>query len=114
MDGSVLRARFRSRFEPLWQAAEGYGVGGLGLVVDRVRRAIASGQLRPSRARSVLGYLVLESAGVGGGARRTEYELERECRELGLSVSLMGQRESKVDVARVIEECLAEEVWWRR
>jgi hypothetical protein len=111
LSGSALRERFRSRFEVLWQAAEGYRVGGMDLVVERVRRAVERGQLRPSRARSVVGYLVLESAGVKGGARRTECELERECRQLGLSVSLLGGRESRVDVARVLEECLAGEVW---
>lgn len=111
LDSALLQERFKRRFEGLWQAAGGFRLGGLEAVTERISDAVASGQLQPSRARSVAGYLLLRSAGVCQGADRTAYELERECRELGLSVSLLQAPERRVDVAAVLDECLAPEVW---
>jgi hypothetical protein len=111
VDPALLRERFKRRFEGLWQAAGGFRLGGLEAVTERIDEAVAAGQLPPSRARSVAGYLVLRSAGVSQGASRTAYELERECRQLGLSVSLLQSPERRVDVATVLDECLAPEVW---
>lgn len=111
VDGSVLRDHFWRRFEGLWQAAGGHRVGGLATVAERIEGAVVSGQLLPSRARSIAGYLLLSAAGVPQGAKRTTYELERECRELGLSVSLLAERERSVDVARVLEECFVADRW---
>ncbi len=111
LDTEVLRELFRRRFELLWQAAGGFSVGGLGSVTQRIEEAVKTGQLEPSRARSVAGYLVLRSVGVPQGAARTCYELERECRELGLSVSLLRAPEKRVDIATVIDECMAPAAW---
>jgi hypothetical protein len=111
LDAALLRERFARRFTPLWQAAGGFRLGGLSALGERIAAAVAAGQLLPSRARSIAGYLVLASAGVSQGARRTTQELERECRELGLSVSLLQSAERRVDVATILDECLALEVW---
>ncbi len=111
VDSELLRDRFKRRFDPLWQAAGGFRLGGLEAVTERIDEAVAAGQLQPSRARSVAGYLVLRSAGVRQGASRTAYELERECRQLGLSVSLLKAPERRIDVAAVLDECLAPQVW---
>ena len=111
IDGLVLRDHFWRRFEALWQAAGGHRLGGLAAVAERIEGAVASGQLLPSRARSVAGYLLLSAAGIPQGAKRTTYELERECRELGLSVSLLAERERSVDVASVLEECSVAGMW---
>jgi len=111
LSAEVLRGRFWSRFESLWQAAGGFRFGGLGAVGDRIEAAVRSGQLLPSRARSIAGYLLLSASGIPQGARRTTYELERECRELGLSVSLLAGVDRRIDVASVLEECLATEKW---
>jgi hypothetical protein len=108
---ALLRDRFKRRFAPLWQASGGFALGGLGAVGERIEAAVASGELLPSRARSIAGYLVLAAAGIPQGARRTTYELERECRQLGLSVSLIESAEHWVDVATVLDECLAQDVW---
>jgi len=80
-------------------------------VTDCLDEAVASGQLQPSRARSIAGYLVLRSAGVPQGATRTAYELEGECRRLGLSFSLTESPERRVDVSAVLDQCLAPQVW---
>lgn len=92
LDQALLRERFARRFAPLWQAAGGFALGGLEAVGARVDEAVRSGQLLPSRARSLVGYLVLRSTGVPQGASRTVNELERECRQLGLSVSLLNRQ----------------------
>jgi DNA-binding Lrp family transcriptional regulator len=55
----------------------------------RLREAVEAGELKPSRARSIAGYVLLAASGVPQGASRTIFELERDCRELGLSVSLL-------------------------
>ncbi len=108
---ALLRERFKRRFEGLWQAAGGFRLGGLGAVGERLAAAVSSGQLRPSRARSIAGYLVLRAAGVPQGAERTAAELERECRQLGLSLSLLEGAGHSVDFATVIDECLDPQVW---
>jgi len=79
----------------------------LARLVDRIAQAVADGRLAPSRARTLAGYLLLGAAGVPQGARRTTYELERECRELGLIASLSADADRRVDVATVLDECLA-------
>lgn len=111
IDADYLRHRFWRRFESLWQASGGHRIGGLGALAERLEAAVRSGQLLPSRARSIAGYLLLSAAGVSSGARRTEYELERECRQLGLSVSLLEDTDCHVDVASILEECLLPELW---
>jgi hypothetical protein len=111
LDPAELRDLFARRFAPLWQAAGGIRLApGTGLV-ERVAEAVADGRLAPSRARTLAGYLLLSAAGVPQGARRTTYELERECRELGLLASLSAEADRSVDVATVLDECLAPEVW---
>ena len=111
LDGAELRGLFARRFKPLWQAAGGIRLApGAGLV-DRIAEAVADGRLAPSRARTLAGYLLLGAAGVPQGARRTTYELERESRELGLLASLSADADRSVDVATVLDECMAPPVW---
>ena len=106
-----MRRLFARRFKPLWQAAGGIRLApGTGLV-ERIAEAVADGRLAPSRARTLAGYLLLGAAGVPQGARRTTYELERECRELGLLASLSADADRRVDVATVLDECMAPAVW---
>ena len=58
---------------------------------DRACRASPGGdaprRLSASRARTIVGYLVLAAADVPQGARRTRYDLERDARRLGLGVT---------------------------
>jgi hypothetical protein len=111
LGGSVLRDRFARRFDSLWQAAEGVRVGGYEVVSERLGEAVAAGRLAPSRARSIAGYLVLRAAGVPQGAARTEYELDRDCRELGLSIAIGTASTRYFDAATVLDECFRAEVW---
>jgi hypothetical protein len=111
LDPALLRERFKRRFELIWQAAGGFRIGGLATLGERLGEAIDAGQLPPSRARSLAGYLVLAATGVPQGATRTAQELERECRELGLSVSLLQGEERQVDLAAILDECLVPQVW---
>jgi len=72
---------------------------------------VTCGQLAPSRARSLAGYLLLSAAAVPQGAKRTTCELERECRELGLAVSLSADADRHIDVAEILDQCMTPELW---
>lgn len=106
-----LRSLFARRFEPLWQAAGGIRLAPATDLVERIGKAVADGRLAPSRARTLAGYLLLGAAGVTQGAKRTTYELERECRELGLLASLSADADRQIDVATVLDECMAPPIW---
>jgi hypothetical protein len=108
-----VRGQFRRRLAPLWQAAQGVKVGGQAALIERVRTAMERGELTPSRARSVVGYLVLSASDVPQGASRTRYELDRDCRRLGLGFG-SGDDDDSVDLGAVLEECLATDAWGRR
>jgi hypothetical protein len=111
LDAAELRARFARRFEALWQAAGGLRLAPGAELAERIGEAVLDGRLAPSRARTLAGYLLLSAAGVPQGARRTTSELERECRELGLTASLSAGADRRVDVATVLDECMAPAVW---
>jgi hypothetical protein len=111
LDAAQLRRRFARRFQPLWQAAGGLRLAAPAALAERIGEAVGDGRLAPSRARTLAGYLLLSAAGVPQGASRTTYELERECRELGLAVSLIDGAERQIDVAQILDECFAPEVW---
>lgn len=111
LDGAALRHRFKRRFEALWQAAGGISLADPLALAERIGAAVASGQLAPSRARSLAGYLLLSAAGMPQGARRTTCELERECRELGLAVVLDPGAGRWVDVAEALDQCADPGVW---
>jgi hypothetical protein len=112
LTGDLLRERFLQRFKVLHGAAGGFEVGGANAVAGRIAEHVAAGRLVPSRARSIAGYLLLSAAGVSQGARRTEYELERECRRLGLSMSLTDSTTGLyVDVADVLDKCMSRDIW---
>ncbi|HEU4905527.1 MAG TPA: hypothetical protein VFT19_05365 [Solirubrobacterales bacterium] len=106
-----LRELFARRFAAPWRAAGGFRIAPATGLVERIAEAVADGRLAPSRARTLAGYLLLGAAGVPQGAKRTTYELERECRELGLLASLQDEAERSVDVATVLDECMAPELW---
>lgn len=52
---------------------------------ERLARAVEVGELQPSRARTLMGFLVLGAAGVPQGATRTVQELRTDCTRLGLT-----------------------------
>jgi hypothetical protein len=111
LDGYFLRERFKRRFGHL-RGEWGFEAGSPYAIANRLGAAVASGRLRPSRARSVAGYLLLSAAGVDQGAPRTRSDLERESRDLGLSLSLLAEQPLRqVDVGGIVEECLSANLW---
>lgn len=108
-----VRDQFRRRLAPLWEAAQGVKVGGQAALIERVRSAMERGELSPSRARSVVGYLVLAASDVPQGASRTRYELDRDCRRLGLGFA-SGDADDSVDLGAILEECFDSDAWPRR
>jgi hypothetical protein len=114
MTTAYVREQYRRRLMPLWTAAKGVRVGGPLVLARELGRAVDRGQVEVSRARSLAGYLVLEQAGVDQGAKRTQYQLARECRQLGLVVADAVTDEIEVDLGAVLEECLEADAWERR
>jgi hypothetical protein len=108
-----VREQFRRKLAPLWDAAEGVRVGGQIALIERVREAMDRGELSASRARTVVGYLVLAAADVPQGARRTRYELERDARRLGLGIASASEDET-VDLGAFLEECIDTDAWGPR
>ena len=108
-----VRAQFWRRLAPLWEAAQGVKIGGHAALIERVRTAMERGELSPSRARSLVGYLVLAESDVPQGPKRTRYELDRVCRRLGLGFG-SGDEDDSVDLGAVLEECLDSDEWRRR
>jgi hypothetical protein len=111
LDPAELRERFARRFAALHQAAGGHRLGAAAAIAERLGVAIERGQLVPARARSLAGYLLLGAAGLPQGAPRTASELDRDCRQLGLSLSLLDAPTRDVDLAAAIEECTAPALW---
>lgn len=110
LTSGYVREQFRRKLTPLWDAAQGVRVGGQLALVERVREAMDRGELSASRARTVVGYLVLAAADVPQGAKRTRYDLERDVRRLGLGVVSTTEDET-VDLGAFLEECVDTDAW---
>jgi hypothetical protein len=110
LTSGYVREQFRRKLAPLWDAAQGVRVGGQVALVERVRDAMERGEVSASRARTIVGYLVLTAADVPQGARRTRYELGRDARRLGLGVSSATEDET-VDLGAFLEECIDSDAW---
>lgn len=106
-----LRERFASRFKIYWGSPPRAVPPGSDPIIHRVAEAIERGELLPSRARSLVGYLYLTEAGLMQGARRTVAELEHECREHGLSFEVSEGDGEPLNLRQVFEECLKLDVW---
>ena len=113
LTSGYVREQFHRKLAPLWDAAQGVRVGGQVALVERVRDAIERGEVSASRARTIVGYLVLTAADVPQGARRTRYELERDARRLGLGVFSATEDET-VDLGAFLEECTDTDAWAAR
>ena len=106
-----LRERFASRFRTFWRPSSRSDRSGNDPLVRRLTGAIEEGELLPSRARSLVGYLYLTESGVPQGARRKVAELEHECRELGLSLEFSAGDEEGLELQTLLEECLKLQFW---
>lgn len=107
-----LRQKFAGRFKGIFPKA-GAPKLTAAQIAGQLGGAIDDGALLPSRARTLVGYLYLADAGLAQGAPRTVARLERECRELGLTISFESGVRGELDLAEIFEECLAEIVWER-
>lgn len=107
-----LRQKFAGRFKAIFPKA-GAPKLTAAQIAGQLGGAIDNGALLPSRARTLVGYLYLADAGLAQGAPRTVAELERECRELGLSISFESGVRDELDLAEIFEKCLAGTVWER-
>lgn len=62
----------------------------------------------------MFGFWALTAAGVDQGSPRTQYQLQRECRELGLALEDGAMQQVNVDLGAILEECLESDAWTRR
>jgi len=111
ISADYLRAGFIKRFQPIWMAATGVEAGGVIAVAGRLLAAIETGQVAPSRARTLAGHLVMALVDAPVGAQRTRYDLERDCRELGLALDPAADSGIGADIATVLDECLEPALW---
>jgi hypothetical protein len=111
---TYVRDLYRRRFTPLYDSARGVKVAGAPVLAERLREAIEAGVIDPSRARSLAGYLLLQTVDAPQGSRSTRYALEKDCRELGLVLGDGALQEVEVDLGAILEECLDADAWCRR
>jgi hypothetical protein len=115
LNAQFLRHRFNSRFARIRDAATAFHLEGIADLADRLGHAVSSGHLRPSRARSLAGYLLLASVGVDQGASRTRFELDRDCRALGISrPPLTTTSLPLLDPVLLFDVCMATDTWLRQ
>jgi len=113
LGAEYVRGQFRRKLAPLWEAAQGVKVGGQAALIERVREALERGSSVHRAPGSLVGYLLLAASDVPQGASRTRYELDRDCRRLGLGFG-SGDADDSVDLGAILEECLESDAWSRR
>lgn len=112
LNASSLRHRFNSRFDRVRATAAAFHLNDFSDLTNRLNDAVSSGSLTPSRARSLAGYLLLLPTGVDQGASRTRCELDRECRALGISTSVISPPSTyRFDSAQLFDECMSVDTW---
>lgn len=109
---SFVRDSFVRRFEPLWKVSKGVLVAEVQRIAERVGELVQEGELSEVMAEKVVGYLVLDAAGVGVARRATGYRRKALCRELGL-VLADGVLESdvEVDLSEILERAFDSAAW---
>ena len=110
---AYVRGAFRRRFVPLWRASKGVQVAGPLVLAARIGELVESGQLTPTKARAVAGFLLLDAAGVRQGGRTTRWRLQRTCAEAGLVLPDGVMEEVEVDLGEVLEAVLEADAWVR-
>ncbi len=107
-----VRARFAERFAPLWRATKGVTVVGALAVPPRLQELVERGEMTDAQADRVVGFLVRDAMGLTHGhAQSTAYRRRAELRELGLVPADGMLQEIDVDLAAVLDACMAPETW---
>jgi hypothetical protein len=109
-----VREKFRSRFLPLWKATKGVTVGTPTALATKLGPLLDAGEVTPAAARSMLGYIALEQAGLHQGPARTRRHLRARCRDFGLVLADGVLEEVEVDLHEVLDQCLDCDAWERR
>ncbi|MFL5816580.1 MAG: hypothetical protein ACJ76L_03160 [Conexibacter sp.] len=111
---AYVRGAFKRRFVPLWRASKGVKVAGPLVLAARIGELVESGELTPTKARAVAGFLLLDAAGVRQGGRTTCWRLQRACAEAGLVLPDGVMQEVEVDLGEVLEAVLEADAWTER
>lgn len=111
---TYVRDSFVRRFEPLWRASKGVKVAGSIELAQRLRELVEEGELSPTEAKSMAGYLVLEQAEANFQSRATKYRDRARCRNHGLVLADGVLDEVEINLGEVLEHALDAEVWGAR
>jgi hypothetical protein len=110
-ESNYVRDAFVRRFEPLWRASKGVKVAGAIELAQRISELVDEGAMTPAEAKSVAGYLLLETAEANRQSRATRYRDRARCRDHGLVLADGVLDEVEVDLGEVIERALDSEAW---
>jgi hypothetical protein len=105
------RSRFQSRFRPLWQASKGVTVASLPVLTDRVACLVDTGEMKPSQAERLVGFLALDTTTRSRFNVRTTQRRRRELRDLGLVLADGFFEPVEIDLAAVLEAALDSPAW---
>jgi hypothetical protein len=116
LTGERVRANLQERFYPMWQATKGVKVLAQAGVIRELGDRVRAGEMRPTTAEKLSGYLVLRSQlGRGDEAqKRRDRRRRQRFRELGLVQAPAALAEVEVDLHQVLEQVLEADVWGAR
>lgn len=110
-ESTFARDSFVRRFEPLWKASKGVKVGSAMQLAIKLAELQDEGKIKPGKANSVAGYLLLETARASRQSRATQFRHRAEARRHGLVLADGVLDEVEIDLQDVLESAMDSEVW---
>ena len=110
----LTRALFQRRFLPLWKATEGVTVGTSPELARRLSELVDAGHLWHTQARTLVGHLVLDEAGIEEtwASARSLRRYRAMARDHGLVLANGVADSCEVDLHEVVEAALEAEDWY--
>ncbi len=105
------RERFERRFLPLYKASRGVTVASVPVLAERVSTMVDRGELSPSTAARLLGFVAIQTDARQRFAVRTARRYRAELRELGLVVADDFFEPIEVELSSVLEAALDSPHW---
>lgn len=111
--GAQLRTNLRQRFYPMWQATKGTKVLTQVRLIRELGRKVDAGELRPTSAEKLAGYLVLARKRWPStpAEERRDRRRREQFRRLGLIETPAALEDVEFDLHEVLEQVLDGAVW---
>lgn len=106
LNETIVSDMFQRRFSPLLKASEGLTVTGITRATERVREAVAQGEITAGQGIDVIGYLVMEAQGGAVGHRQTQWRHRHLAEGLGLVITEGGLEEVDVNLHRELSSAI--------